>query len=357
MQNLLVPKEKPVLIGLDSYYIHHEKFIEHLRDQFGAGCVHFSFSSGEAVLFFNENKFLPSKLFKNDQTKDFSTLTSLLENIDEKACIDVYYLSSDAISFWSHLPAAVDQKEIHVANHRELKTTIESFKKNHFSGYLSITDTVKKRGGILFFGQGEFLGGSYSWGKGGLDSSSEYRNQLAHLLDSEGEQVIRLGQFLYDQYVDDALEVDDDLTPPPYQSLDEIHESIQQPESEKIDLSDVELEEETPSKAIVLEDIDGYISAYHRVMSKKNDTLLLKEKFLEHLDKFPFLDPFLNHVDYSYGAFHYHGDENEDTVARAIITCIREIVQDQKMNKKFLKQVEKWPGHKNLLEKEALQQA
>ncbi len=360
MHTLLVPKEKPVLSGLNTIYIDHEKFLEHLREQYGSGCIHYTSTGRQALLFFSRSGYLPGKIFQEDKIEEFTGLDTLLDNLDEECSIDVYALSSDAGSFWSHLPAMVDEKRIYADSHRELKTTFDSFKKNHFSGYLSIIRKEGGRGGILFFGQGEFLGGSYSWGEGGLDSSVENRNQLSHQLDAGDEHVIRLGRFLYNQYYEDeeeaTVEVETESDPVDAAAIfsellreeEEAEEAVELTEVGEVDI--LPGEEET----ITLDDITGYINAFHEVLRKKNDAQLLKEKFLEHLDEYPFLDPFLRHVDYSYGLFHYHGDEDEDTVARAVIACIREIVKEQKEEKKFSRLVEKWPGHKMLLEKKVL---
>ena len=354
MYTLLVPKEKPVLSGLHGSYINYDKFIEHLRKQFGAGCVHFVADQQEALLFFSKSSFLPSKIYQNDEVKELSGLDALLDQLDKDCHIDVYRLTSDAISFWSHLPAKVEQKQIYAENHNELKSTFDSFTKNNFSGYLSICKKEDRPGGILFFGQGEFLGGSYSWGEGGLDSSLEHRNQLAHQLDTDGEHIILLGQFLYNQYYDDIADAPDDSELADQLSLDGAEQGMSDEAAPDIvnisDLSEAGFDD----NRIDLDDIDGYIAAFHEVLKKKNDAQLLKEKFLEHLDLFPFLDPFLRHVDYSYGLFHYHGDEDEDSVARAVITCIREIVREQRVDKKFSRLVEQWPGHKKLLEKGVL---
>ncbi|MFP3999387.1 MAG: hypothetical protein ACLFUN_06045, partial [Desulfobacterales bacterium] len=51
---IIIPREKPVVQELNSYYLDIDKLIEHYQGELGAGAVYFRSQAAEAVLFFDE---------------------------------------------------------------------------------------------------------------------------------------------------------------------------------------------------------------------------------------------------------------------------------------------------------------
>ena len=51
---MIIPKEKPYMDGLNSYYLETDKLIEHLQGEIGTGCIYFKSSTREILIYFDE---------------------------------------------------------------------------------------------------------------------------------------------------------------------------------------------------------------------------------------------------------------------------------------------------------------
>lgn len=51
---MLLPKEKPYLANLNSFYIYLDKFLEQMQQEIGSGCFHCSSGDLEFMIYFNQ---------------------------------------------------------------------------------------------------------------------------------------------------------------------------------------------------------------------------------------------------------------------------------------------------------------
>jgi hypothetical protein len=63
-----------------------------------------------------------------------------------------------------------------------------------FSGFIEVQLLKKNEGGVLFFHEGDRIGGSYTWGKGGMSTADEDYNTLLSKVQT-GEGVFTFGSF------------------------------------------------------------------------------------------------------------------------------------------------------------------
>lgn len=49
---IIIPREKPAIKNMNSYYLNMQKLIEHYQGELGAGVVYFKAPSMECALFF-----------------------------------------------------------------------------------------------------------------------------------------------------------------------------------------------------------------------------------------------------------------------------------------------------------------
>jgi hypothetical protein len=64
-----------------------------------------------------------------------------------------------------------------------------------FSGFIEDQVGKKNEGGVLFFNEGERIGGSYTWGKGGMSTSDDdYNSLLGRVQVNEG--IFTFGSFV-----------------------------------------------------------------------------------------------------------------------------------------------------------------
>jgi len=66
---IIIPKEKPVIEDLNSYYLDIRKLLEHYQGELGSGGVHFRAPSSEAVVFFDKDELLSSVFEDKDGTQ------------------------------------------------------------------------------------------------------------------------------------------------------------------------------------------------------------------------------------------------------------------------------------------------
>jgi hypothetical protein len=62
---------------------------------------------------------------------------------------------------------------------------VKQYQSGRFSGFLDV-EVTGGSGGALFFEQGKLVGGSYSWGKGGLSLSEKDFRRFVGLADEQG---------------------------------------------------------------------------------------------------------------------------------------------------------------------------
>ena len=55
---VVVPKEKPVISDLNSYYVDISKLIEHYQGEIGSGGIYFKSAHAKCVIFFDKDQIL-----------------------------------------------------------------------------------------------------------------------------------------------------------------------------------------------------------------------------------------------------------------------------------------------------------
>ncbi len=197
---MLIPREKPHLEGLNSYYLHFEKFIEHLQGEIGSGAVYCVSPGRELLTFFNEEEVISSMLKEDDGV---ATPISSFEIVRSRFysgsfTIKVFFLDQNAIYFWAQMPPFQRAKAALRSTEIPLPDLIFRLRMKQFSGFIEVQLAKKSEGGVLFFNEGDRIGGSYTWGRGGMSTSDEDYNTLISRVQS-GEGVFTFGSFLQDE--------------------------------------------------------------------------------------------------------------------------------------------------------------
>jgi len=183
---MLIPKEKPYLNGLNSYYLFIDKFVEHLQGEIGSGCLYCRAADQELLVYFDEREVVRGVMQHNgERARVCRDLEPILQSLQLKNyLVTVYYLGPSSIFFWGQLPEFQREKARLQSTDIALPDLIFRFRQKKFSGFLDISLVDRQEGAILFFLQGERKGGSYSWGRGGLDTSDKEYNHLLGILQS-----------------------------------------------------------------------------------------------------------------------------------------------------------------------------
>jgi hypothetical protein len=194
---MLIPRERPYLEGLNSYYLQLEKFIEHLQGEIGSGGVHCAGPNLEMFIFFSEQEVISSLLQEKGGAAHFAPAYELVRSAfySGSFAIKVYQLDPHAIFFWAQMPPFQRAKSALRSTEIPLPDLIFRLRMKQFSGFIDVRLGKKNEGGLLFFNEGDRIGGSYTWGKGGMSTSDDEYNSLLSRVQS-GEGVFTFGSFI-----------------------------------------------------------------------------------------------------------------------------------------------------------------
>jgi hypothetical protein len=194
---MLTPRERPYLDGLNSYYLHLDKFIEHMQGEIGSGAIYCRSPYLELLIYFNENEIISSLL---QEKGGKATSLPSFEIIRGSFCsanfsVKVYQLEAHAIFYWAQMPSFQRAKAALKSTEIPLPDLIFRLRQKQFSGFIEVELVNKVDSGILFFNEGERVGGSYTWGTGGMSISDEDYNTLLGRVQS-GEGLFTFGSFV-----------------------------------------------------------------------------------------------------------------------------------------------------------------
>ncbi|MGD2125423.1 MAG: hypothetical protein PVG99_05040 [Desulfobacteraceae bacterium] len=294
---VIVPKEKPAIKNLNSYYLDIRKLFEHYQGEFGAGCIHFKSSSAEAVVFFDKDEILTGVFQDKDGELEGEAAIEGIINAAGKYNFDVnvYNIDADKIYFWANMPyAEVIYKDLST-EFTDLGGLIKKMAAEKLTGCIDVFMAQGHEGGVIFFNNGKIAGGSYDLGSEEISPSKTSQEVLIQKTKEQG-------------------------------GICNVHRiSIGHRKAE----SDGTHTNEKPSSNVltILQDL---LSTLERVIAsnkkiKADFHTLLKKKFLEKADKYEFLDPFTAELVYADQKLLFVGVASDHDLAKAITESVKEL--------------------------------
>jgi len=294
---VIVPKEKPTIENLNSAYLDIRKLFEHYQSEFGTGCVHFKASYAEGVVFFDKDELMGAVF--SDGNGELTGEASLGLIIDAAGKhnfnVSVYQIEADKIYFWANMPSAeIIYKDLST-EFTDLEGLIKKMAEENLTGFIEVSTGQGHEGGFIFFQGGKITGGSYCWSGEEELAPEESREVLIQKTKASGGlcNVLRISQ--PKEAVQGALNGDGVQTSTAFLNL--------------------------------LEDL---LATFERVITsnkkiKADFDTLLKKKFLEKVDKYPFLDPFVAELTYSDQKLTYVGSVGHKELAKGMMESIMEL--------------------------------
>jgi hypothetical protein len=335
---MLLPRETPFLEGLNSYYIDIGKFTEHLQGDLGSGCIHCKGTNQEILVYFDEHEIIRAVVQKSGEKARVSpVLEPVMEELNKKNYhISVNFLDPNAVYMWAQMPQFQRAKKVITSSEIALPDLIFRLRDKVFSGFIDVLLPDGKESALLFFHEGERAGGSYSWGRGGLNTSNDMYNALV-VKAQQHEASFRLGSFIGDP---ESLTVE-----PEDKTTQEQPAAPKKQESKKtanMHFSDLETA------------LEEFLQLYLQHMAKKTKSdpiVLLKQRFLDHMDTYPFLDPFSPNFDYVDNRVIIGKETPRAELAQAVVICASEVIEAHRQTKKFHATVKKWAYREALEER------
>jgi hypothetical protein len=293
---ILLPKDRPLIEGLNTYYLNITRFIEHFQGEIGSGAISFSSNFVQGVIYFDKDTIINGIMKAADkEIVGDNAINSLIQIAQtNNLSVNVYFIDPARIYFWSHLTDAEMIYKGLSSEFTDLEGLVKKMMAEKLTGYIEVLIGKDQDEAYLLFDQGVLVGGSYSWAKGKIDRSSENYEELL-LKARERGAVFNVARVF----------------------LGPAREAASVPDKE-----------ESVNLLSVLEELLVTVDQRLRETAKlKGDfSVLLKKKFFEKSDVFPFLDPFDAEFQYTGGKILYEGGTPEEEVFKGVIQCLKELL-------------------------------
>lgn len=298
---LIVPKEKPFIENLNSYYVDISKLLEHYQGVLGSGGIHFQSSSAEGVIFFDKDEVL-NGVFRgsNGEITGREAMDYLVEQAArDNFQIEVYKIDAEKIHYWANTPSAKELYKELSTEFTDLEGLIKKMGTEGFTGFIHISIGNEGEGGLLFFMNGKINGGSYSWEEGMVNGTEENNAMLIRKTVESG------GAF-------DVIEIP--------LSRGEVGSRPKKKPLPK------RSSETIKSLETLLGLLERGIKSNKKI--KAPFSKLLKKKFVEKANKYPFLDPFVAEFEYSEQKITFVGDASDNELAKGVIESVKELAEE-----------------------------
>ncbi|MFW6080363.1 MAG: hypothetical protein ACOC7W_00505 [Desulfosalsimonas sp.] len=334
---IIIPREKPVVQELNSYYLNIEKLIEHYQGELGAGAVYFRSPAAEAVLFFDEqstvNGYLEDRGGSLHGTQAIDRIIKMAEG--SNFAVSVFRILPERLYFWANL---VNSKPLYrdlTSEFTDLQGLIRKMEGEKLTGYIEV-DLNNGTGGLLFFHQGQVIGGSSAEDTGGsVDRSREYRNDLIERSKEHGGRFNVSRVFLEQEGIPDPGAGGRSARTAAGGKI-----AVQPPQKE----APVQI-----SRERVIEMLQNLLGSLESLIRKNRKIrtdfeTMLNRKFVEKADKYDFLDPFLAEFRYSGGRVTYEGQAALGDLVGAVEECVYEIASANGLLSQLRGSLDSWRG-------------
>ncbi|MFC1811572.1 hypothetical protein ACFL03_02660 [Thermodesulfobacteriota bacterium] len=311
---IIIPKGKPVIQNLNSYYLDFDKLLEHYQGELGSGGIHFKSATAEGIVFFDENNIL-NGIFRDkenlvDGARAIDQITKSLSN--STFSVAVYKLDPDKIHFWANLQNMKEYYKNLSTEFTDLGGLVNKMRSERLTGYIEVFIEGGKESGLIFLNNGAIVGSSCSWEKGGLNNSEKNHETLIRKSRESG------GIF----------------------NVNKI--SLTKKEKEIVPEN-----REAERTSFLLDMIQELLNLFEKAVqgNKKIKTgfdTLLKRKFMEKVDEYDFLDPFAAEFQYAKGKAQYTGKADNEQLTRAIAVCVGELADELGMQYVLSKHLVDW---------------
>ncbi|MDU9048577.1 MAG: hypothetical protein Q3M30_06980 [Candidatus Electrothrix sp. Rat3] len=344
---MLLPREKPFLTGLNSYYLDIEKTVQHLQGEIGSGCLYCNSGDQELLVYFDEYDIVRAVTQNSGEHARVSDqLDHVLMSLQKKSFqVTIYYLDSSSIFFWGQMPAFRRAQNTLTSGKVSLPDLTFRLSQKEFSGFIEVNVDGKEDCAVLFFHEGQRRGGSYYWGTGGLSPSDADYNTLLGMLQKNGG-TYSIGYFTGDPLSPAVREVEQDAGEED-KPLDGLPDKG----------NDVMPLKQAPSE--LNKALNEFIALFARTVTSKKakaEPLIdLKLKFIDFSGIYPQLDPYKRLCEIEDdGTVTIAQEISEKDAAEGIIDCAWMVIEDNKLHKKFRKGL-KDMGHQEVFQEQGLE--
>ena len=311
---VVIPRQQPVLENLNIYYLNVRKLIEHFQGEIGSGGIHFKSHAAEGVIFFDQDELLSGYFQDKDiQISGYDAVERLLEAGDDyNFSVNIYQIGPEEIYYWASIPAAEKIYKDLSTEFTDLEGLIKKMSSEKLTGYIDVAIGKGKENGLIFLINGKNMGGSYSWGNGAPSPSKKNQDLLIQKTKESG------GSFNVCRIPLKNMKAE---TEPNFEKPDQIGATL-----------------------AMLEELLRIFEKVVGLRTKKRTDFqkLLKQKLVQHADRFAFLDPFAGEFEYTDQKISFSGNAGNQDLVDGIIAVVREMAQETGLLPDLLGQLDLW---------------
>lgn len=315
---IVLPYENPVFEELNTYYLDLGRMLEHFRGSIGTGAVHIQSMDSEGAIFFESDAILSAtfatprgELFGQEAVEEI-----LNQSWENHYSVNIYRINQSGIHYWANIPFATAIYKDLSSEFTDLQGLIKKLQEEELTGY--ILATLDKNQARLFFQGGELIGAAYSWTSNELNRNPQKLDEIFSWIQGNKAlfNVYRIAPFSQGTGEDDV-----EVTAEEAVEADDIY---------------VMLEE-------LLEKIEKAVSNSRSI--KEEFSTLLRRKFLEKANDYPFLDPFAAEFEYDRGKIYNHSNVDENEIVKGVVESAKEIVGENDLEKSVRADLDTWRGN------------
>ena len=311
---VVFPRQQPVLENLNIYYLNVRKLLEHFQGEIGSGGVFFKSHTAEGVIFFDQNELLSGFLKDKDiEISGNEAIERLLEaGGDYNFSVNIYEIGPEEVYYWASIPTAEQIYKDLSTEFTDLEGLIKKMSSEKLTGYIDVSIGNGSEKGLIFLINGKIMGGSYSWGNGSPSPSKKNQDLLIQKTKDLGGSfnVCRIPLTKSETKRESGLEGS-----------------------------------KYPEKAIeILEELLGIFEELVRLKGKKRIDFekLLKQKLVEHADRYAFLDPFAGEFEYRQQKITFSGQANDQNLVVAVFAVVKEMAQELGLMSPLIENLDPW---------------
>ena len=317
---IVIPKNMPVIEGLNSFYLNIPRFIEHFSGEMPTGGIHFLSGIAEGVVFIDDQTILNGiYIDKSGKLEGEEAVEYLLTHAGENnLAVAVYEIEPEYVHYWANLPNAEVLHSNLSTEFTDLKKLIIKMQSEKLTGYVEVTINGLEEKGTVFLNMGNISGSLFPWSREKLTNSRQDMEKLLATSEESGGEFNVYQVKLLDNNLTDSLNSSQETAPT-------------KPDAPEMRLA-------------IIEELLGIFEETFQAHNKGKADFknLLRRKFVEKADIYDFLDPFAAEFHYTDGKIEYSGDAGTDILARGIVDCIKEISEEIDIYYPLLKAIVPW---------------
>lgn len=317
---IIVPKERPIIENLNSYYLDISKLVEHYQGDIGAGGIHLKGNAIEAALFFDDHGICGGTLQERQKTLLGEDAVNRIFKIVSSVNfgIAVYAIELEMIHFWSNLSQSEEIYSNLTTEFTDLEGLLNKIISEKRTGYVDIRVDGDRESGLIFIFEGNVAGSSCSWESCSIDSAIDNKNRLVEQSRKHGAVFSVYQSKTRSAHISPKVS-----TPAPEKNTPVV------PSKARLD-----------APLHYLEMSGDFIATLEKLFmqtlkSQEPFSLTLKRKFIENAEDFDFLDPFAGEFSYDKGKIIFQGEAPHVAVATGVFQCLMELSDDLGLHKHF----------------------